>query len=145
MTHLDEIRTLYQEYTETVQSLEQHRKLGKGIFGTKGGPKDDPCHARFSDDLERILKDLAQAKPDSDTLREVLTYIYTVPRDFSSVRTAYWMLLAVHGHTLPLIPLLSPEDARMLETQYAGCYSRWERLPVQTQVFKALGRAGRAS
>ena len=51
---------------------------------------------------------------------------------------AQWMLRAVERHSVALIPLLHAADAAALEKEYAARYPRWDRLPVQKEVLKAL-------
>ena len=57
--------------------------------------------------------------------------------------SVYWMLLAVHGLTQPLIARLRPEDAQAMYLWYQKAYPRRERLPVQNQVLEALKRQGK--
>lgn len=138
MPELADIRALYEAYIETVTALERERKPFEGLFGMKGGPKDDPCHGRFSEELRTMLEELAAQEPASETLREVLSYIYTCPREHPEPKSAYWMLEAAHGLALPLIERLTPADAEALRARYARDYPRWQRLPVQQQTYAAL-------
>ena len=48
------------------------------------------------------------------------------------------MLIAVHGLTNGLIPLLSKDDAAALLETYCKTYRRWERLPVQKNIIRLL-------
>ena len=73
------------------------------------------------DEARTTLQAQIQAYPDGDMAKD-----------------AYWMLLAVHGLSLPLIGRLSAPDADGLYRSYAKAYRRWERLPVQEQVLAAL-------
>ena len=139
--YLARLEALYAGYLKTVQELEDNRKLGEGMFGFKGGPADNPCHDRFAEDLRAMLADFAAAGPDSADVRALLESIYAAPRRFPRPRTAMWMLLAVHGLTAILIPLLEKEDAAALRKSYAAAYKRWERLPVQQQILRALEQA----
>ena len=50
------------------------------------------------------------------------------------------MMEAVQGHALALIPLLAPARAEELAGWYGTCFPKRRRLPVQTQVFRALER-----
>ena len=67
-----------------------------------------------------------------------------MPTEHREPLSAYWMLLAAHGTVLDLIPMLSPADAAELMKEYGKLYRRWERLPVQKNVIKALQKAARA-
>lgn len=132
------IRSLYETYIETVETLERNRKPGEGIFGLKGGPATDPCHDRFVDELTTAIGDYAAQEPSSAERTEVLSYMYAVPLEHREPRSAYWMLIAVHGLSLQLIEGLDPADAAALCKSYGKAYPRWERLPVQKNVLSAL-------
>jgi len=132
------IRALYEAYLDTVGTLERNRKPGEGIFGLKGGPADDPCHDRFVDDLTAAIADFAAQEPASGECRAVLEHMFTAPSCHRALKSAYWILIAVHGLTPPLIGRLAAADAAALHGLYGREYRRWERLPVQKQVLEAL-------
>ena len=132
------IRALYEVYIDRVETLERNRKPGEGIFGLKGGPADDPCHDRFAADLEALLGEFARSDPAPAEIRQVLEYMYSVPLAHRDSKTAYWMLIAVHGLALDLAERLPREESAPLRAKYAGDYPRWERLPVQKQTLAAL-------
>ena len=138
MAELSDVRALCEAYIAKVESLEHNRKPGEGIFGLKGGPSDDPCHDRFADELRALLDQYASEEHRPEEVREVLSYIYTVPLAHREPKSAYWMLVAVHGLTLVLVEALDPASAAALRRRYATDYPRWERLPVQKQVLAAL-------
>ena len=135
------IRKMYDDYFEKALAAERNRKPTDGMFGIGKKPGDDPCHTEFAAELEAALNEYAAEKPASADVRALLAFMYSVPKSHEEPKSVYWMLLAVQGLTLPLIPLLSPEDVAVLKKGYAAQYRRWERLPVQQQVLKALGQA----
>ena len=137
------VQGLYASYLEQVETLEKNRKWGEGIFGLKGGPADDPCHDRFAEELEKLLEELRLQEPEAEQLSRLLRWLYEAPLAHPQPKSAYWMLLAVHGLTLRLIESLDAERARSLYDWYAAAFPRQERLPVQKQVLKALKAAGR--
>lgn len=136
MTLLEELQSLYAGYLIKAQQLERERKPADGLLGMGNGPASDPCHDRFAQELESLLRRM-DSLPSSE-LFQALSWIYNAPLSHRDIPTAYWMLQAVHGLTVPLIPRLSPEDARALRMQYQEAYPRWERLPAQKQVLAAL-------
>lgn len=134
MSLLEEIRALYEGYDAEFYALEDQRRGTAGIFGLLGGPRDYPCHRRFSQELEGLLR---QAPPEEAS--PILDYIYFAPQARPGRRDAvYWMLMAVHGLTRDLIPRLPPEDARRLLERYEAAYPRRDRLPVQKTIISAL-------
>ena len=127
-------------YVDFVRELERKRKPGEGIFGLKGGPADNPCHERFDQTVGQLLQDFAARKPASDTVRAVMEALFAAPKKYASSAPAcaYWMLIAVQRHSLPLIDLLSSEGAFALYVRLNQDIPRRERLPVQTEILKKL-------
>ena len=136
------LESLYNEYLETVIRLESERKLGDGMFGLRPGPKDNPCHDRFDQDLKVLLEELTPGETDSALLRDVLGYIYDAPPKNPDPKSSYWMLIAVQDLTKDLIRGLAPEDADALAERYIENYPRSQRLPVQSEIVKLLLAAG---
>ncbi len=138
------IRKIYDTYLEKAMAAEKNRKPTDGMFGIGKKPGDDPCHAEFADALEAALKEYAASAPDSAAVRELLSFMYTVPKRHEDPKSIYWMLIAVHGLTAELIPQLESADAAALHREYGAAFRRWERLPVQQQIFRALAQAAKA-
>lgn len=137
---IETIGAIYRDYLKQVTELEAERKPGDGLFGMGKKLSDDPCHDSFAGKLEAALNELAKQGSASKQVREVLSFIYRMPLENKEPVSAYWMLGAVHGLTLDLIKLLDAQDAAQLRKEYAGYFKRHERLPVQQQVYKELGR-----
>ena len=135
---MHELESLYDAYLAEAERVERERKPADGLFGIGKKPSDDPCHDRFVAELEAFLKAFAASEPDSGTARQALAYIYEAPQKHREPDSAYWMLLAVHGMTLPLIGRLDAPDAAALREEYTKRYPRRERFPAQKQVLSAL-------
>lgn len=139
---LDRIQGLYADYAAEFQRLEQNRRMGAGMFGLGGGPKDDPCHERFAKDLERLLREGADECPEQ--AESVLEFIWFAsparPEGWDAVS---WMWLAVHSMTVELVGHISPEAAGRLRERYENAYPRRERLPAQKKVISALKKRER--
>ena len=82
-------------------------------------------------------------KDISAVIRDVLHYIYHAPKEHPEPKSSYWMLVAVHGLTRDLIPLLNPADASALAEDYTALYPRRERFPAQKQVLSALEKTAK--
>ena len=140
---LDKLEALYVGYLSEFRRLEQGRKPLEGAFGLGSGPRSYPCHDKFAQDLERLLRDLAARSPSSEEVSQALNYIYfTAPARFQTGPAVDWMLLAVHGLTLELIGLLDAAEAAPLCRAYGSAYPRLRRLPVQNKLFAALQKRG---
>ena len=144
MTTRNEIETLYAQYLEQAVEAEQNRRLTDGMFGFGKKPADDPCHTQFIEALQQTLQAYAQSESEPTELKELLSMIFRMPTEHREPKSAYWMLLAAHGTVRELIPKLTPDDAAALTKEYAKLYRKWERLPVQDEVYKALQKAAKA-
>ena len=141
---LNRLTALYDRYLETVKKLVRERKPGEGMFGFGGGPANNPCHDRFAEDLAVLLGELTEENAPSALRRRAMELVYTAPLKYPEPRSAYWMLLAVHGLTHALIPGLTAEDADALAALYEQSYPRRTRLPVQIETLDLLRKAGSA-
>ena len=137
---MNEITILYDAYIKTVEELERTKKPTAGLLGITKGPKDDPCHDRFADDLAEKLKMFSAKDPSSGEVRSLLEYMYEIPFQYRENHMIYWMFTAVHSLVLDndLISRLNRADAQKLYEQYSKDYPRWERLPAQKRTLKAL-------
>ena len=137
---MNEITILYDAYIKTVEELERTKKPTAGLLGITKGPKDDPCHDRFADDLAEKLKMFSAKDPSSGEVRSLLEYMYEIPFQYRENHMIYWMFTAVHSLVLDndLISRLNRADAQKLYEQYSKDYPRWERLPAQKRTLKVL-------
>ena len=137
---ISEVKKLYEEYIAEAEKLERDRKPTDGLFGMGKKTSDDPCHERFANELEAVLKSMTDSKPEPEKVYEVLDYIYRMPDEHKEPITVYWMLNAVHALTIDLIALLDKNYAEKLYTQYRKAIPRWKRLPVQKKVCSELDK-----
>ena len=137
---ISEVKKLYEEYIAEAEKLERDRKPTDGLFGMGKKTSDDPCHERFANELEAVLKSMTDSKPEPEKVYEVLDYIYRMPDEHKEPITVYWMLSAVHALTIELIALLDKNYAEKLYTQYRKAIPRWKRLPVQKKVCSELDK-----
>ena len=135
---LSALRALIEAYMEKVESLERNRKPGEGLFGLRGGPKDDACHEIFFEDVRTLLDDFAKTSPSSAEAREVLSALYAAAAQNRECGSAYWMLLAIHGPGLVLTDWLDASDAAALYDELRATYPRRERLPALKKNLAAL-------
>ena len=134
---------LYEAYFEQVRAAEKRLKPADGLFGMGERLANAPCHDAFWEALRAFL-DGMDVKEDPGQAYQALDFIYRAPFAYPDVhQSVYWMLLAVHGLTQPLIARLRPEDAQAMYLWYQKAYPRRERLPVQNQVLEALKRQGK--
>ena len=138
---LEELRRLYGEYLAEARQAEAKLRPLDGVMGFGRKSSDDPCHSRFAEELEALLKTAAADGLKSGELRAMLSYIYRAPKENPEPLAAYWMLMAIHGLTPDLAERLDREDAEALWEEYRAAYPRRERLPAQKKVLSALDAA----
>lgn len=84
------------------------------------------------------MAELAQPGLAAQDAAGAARMIYTQTSLHAYPESAQWMLYAAERHILRLIPYLTREDAEVLRAEYGKRYKRWNRLPVQRQVYDAL-------
>lgn len=141
---LSRVRRLYENYLEQVKEVERTRRFGEGLLGFGTSTANHPCHDEFAREAEKLLEEFSAQRPESSAVRAVLEFIFFEPLEHIDGKSAYWMLLAVHGMTYRLIRRLEPADAEALWAEYRKAYPRRVRLPAQENVLEALD-AGRRS
>lgn len=137
----ERVRELYEAYFAEFQELEQGRRLGAGVFGLGGGPRDYPCHGQFAKKLERLLEEL-EGTLTPEQAEEVVEYILFA-HQARNRDAVYWMVTAVHGMTAGLIGKLEPAAAAGLASRYERAYPRREQLPAQKKALTALRKRGK--
>ena len=145
---MDELLNALQEafaaYRQELEAAQKKRKPTDGLLGFGNSIKDDPCHERFDERVAQAVSAIAAAQPSPTDARRVVRLLL-IRDDLQAWHlSAQWMLRAAERHALPLIPFLSREAAAELSEEYTGRYKRWERLPVQKQVIKALKASAKA-
>ena len=144
MAVLEEIKQIYGDYVERIATLRRDSRATDGLLGMGGGPAADSCNDRFVEAL-RVRLDATAGEDLSDgELKELLEYIYHVPLEYREDRVIYWMLLAVHGMTGPLVRRLTSATAEDLLQEYQKWYRPFERLPAQKDILRALNGRARA-
>ena len=138
---LEGLKRLYEEYLTEARQAEAKLRPLDGFLGLGRKNSDDPCHGRFTERLETLLKSAAEENPGSAELRAMLSYIYRAPKENPEPPVAYWTLMAVHGLTPELAGQLCREDAEALWEEYRAAYPRRERLPAQKKALSALDAA----
>lgn len=128
----------FADYRRDLETYERTRKPTDGLLGFGRSLKDDPCHDRFDERVKQAVDGLCAAPPSPEDAERAVRALILWDDDPSWPLAAQWMLRAIERHSLPLIPFLSREAAASLCRAYAGRYRRWERLPVQQDIYKAL-------
>ena len=137
MSRAEAFRAALAEYDAAVRAVQKNRKMFDGVLGMGTHPGNAPCH----DVLDRRTGELcreAASDPDPSELSPFLRELYAAAKRWEGPEYARLMLVALHRHTLPLIPLLAAEERAALSEWYQQAYPRRQRLPVQDQLLKEL-------
>lgn len=142
------IAKLEQAFTDYRQELEECEKKAKptdGLLGFGKSVKDDACHDRFDARISEITDAIAAGRPSAEDAEQALRLLLMRSCEEGWHLSAQWMLRAAERHCLSLIPFLKPESAKAICREYGECYKRWDRLPAQKEVYKALKAQGKES
>lgn len=126
------LNQITEDYIEEAKTVAKNAKPFAGVFGFGGGLGNDPCHERYYNKLEEALKD-----EDIDAY-EAIKYLFNAETSYEAPKAVTFMLSAIQGLALPLIPKLSQEQKDELREWYDVHVPKRNRLPVQTNVYKAL-------
>lgn len=138
---LEVLNQIYTDYSVELEACEKKQKVTDGLFGFGHSIKDDPCHERFYDRIQEAMNQLTASAPPSEQAESTILYLFSRKKEYAYPPSAQLMLCAVEKHILPLIPYLTPQAAKHILDEYETMYRRWERLPVQTEVWKTLKKA----
>ena len=127
-----------EDYRTALKECETKYRPTDGLLGFGHSIKDDPCHEQVDERIGRIVAEMQATDPSpQDAERAALMLL---ARDDASAWpvSAQFMLRALERHCIPLIPFLPSEAANVLLKKYNARYKRWDRLPAQVEVYKAL-------
>lgn len=139
MEILIQLQERYAQYAAQVKSIQKKYSPLAGIFGTGGGPKTDPCHDAFYQDVEALVDRYLTDGPTQDVTEDVVSFLLRTPQEHKGT-DAYWYMLAAQGHTKKLIPQLSPESRRTLHDWFQSAYPKRLRTPMQDELLNLLGK-----
>lgn len=128
----------FRDYRQELENSQKKLRPTDGILGFGRSLKDDPCHERLDGRVKAVVDDICQAQPDAQFAERVVRMLLFRDDVSTWPQSAQWMLRAAERHTLPLIPYLTKDAAADITKEYKNQYKRWERLPAQERVYKAL-------
>ena len=128
----------FADYRTDLENYEKKSKPTDGLLGFGHSLRDDACHERLDERIERTVAGIREAKPDPNQAERAVRLLLYQGKRTDWPLAAQWMLRAVERHALPLIPFLSKDDASAFLQDYTSRYRPWDRLPAQKQVYKAL-------
>ena len=135
--HFAALEQAFRDYLQDLENYEKKRRPTDGLLGFGRSLKDDPCHERLDERVEKAVGEICASAPSPGEAERTVRMLL---RDDMQAwpLAAQWMLRAIERHAIPLIPFLTRETAAALLKEYAERYRPWDRLPVQREVHKAL-------
>ena len=134
-TQLDAV---LREYFEALGREEAGRGFGDGLLGFGKKLSDAPCHAAFDGQTEALLRQAGEAELSSREIYALISKLFQADGAYAWPPCAVVQLLAAQRHASRLIPSLEAGDAAALADWYEKRYPRFQRLPAQTELLKAL-------
>ena len=128
----------FSDYRQDLDNYQRTHRPTEGLLGFGRSIKDDPCHERLDERVGKSVGEMCGLAPSPEDAERAVRLLLFRPDFETWPLSAQWMLRAVERHSLPLIQYLSPESAAAIYREYGDRYRRWERLPVQKTILKAL-------
>jgi hypothetical protein len=138
-----ELREIYETYIRKVTKVMANASTFDGLWGWGDDPKKDACHMEFYEAVENYLQGLIQNHASEEALFTAADWIIRAAADHKGT-AAYWYMFAAHGLCKDLIPLLTPAHCAGLRDFYDEHYPRFDRLPVQRDLYKLLKKRAKA-
>ena len=139
MTTLEQLQELYAAYEPQAKDAKKKSSYFASVLGMANDHRNHPCHDQFYQGVSAVMQEFLTQSPSQQEAGAVLQWLLMTAADHKEQPT-YWYLYAIHGFADPLIPLAEPELCRQLHEQYNKAYPRIERMPVQNNIYKALGK-----
>ena len=131
----------FEQYRDDLGKAARKLKPTDGFLGFGHGLKDAHCHEAFDQKIGEIVCGTTPDTVDKQEAAAAVNRLLLNADECNWPDCAIWMLRAVQRHALPLIPRLAAEDAQMILKEYEKRYPRYDRLPVQREIIKALKKA----
>ena len=131
------------EYDRAMRKVASELRFGDGLLGLGRDPKKDPCHMKFYEAVGAVVEQMAQRELTAQEAGEAARFLLQLGWEERYHSLTLPMREAIQGHVRPLVPFLAAEEAGELAAWYAQVYPRRRRLPVQSQLLKALERRSR--
>lgn len=137
-SYVGKLREALESYRAEWAALEQNRKPLDGIFGTGSTVKSNACHDRFDSRVEETMRQMETDGAAGEEIGAAVAFVLSMAAPTAEMNSLDLFLVAVQRHCIPLIALLPGSQAAALAQRYEKTWPRRTRLPVQTELLKAL-------
>ena len=135
---LNALEQAFRDYRTALEACEKKYRPTDGLLGFGHSIKDDPCHTQMDERVEKAVAEICSASPSPEAAERAAQMLLARDDTPTWPTSAQLMLRALERHSIPLIPFLASEAAGRLLKKCDARYKRWDRFPVQKEVFKAL-------
>ena len=132
-----ELREIYETYIQKVAAIMENASTFDGFWGWGDDPKKDACHMEFYKAVENHLQRLLQNHASEEVLFDAVDWVIRAAADHKGT-AVYWYMFAAHGLCKELVSLLTPAHCSGLREFYDEHYSKFDRMPVQRDLYKLL-------
>ena len=134
---LQQLKDRYRQYDEEATLVRKKSSPADGLFGFGNDPKNHPCHELFYEDVGKRVKAFLETQPDAKDSFDAARFLIGAPVECAS-RESYWMMYAAQGWCRELVSRLDARGCADLRDVFDEMYPRRDRMPVQTELYKAL-------
>lgn len=138
-----ELKEIYEAYIQKSAKVMADAPALAGVWGMGEDPKNHPCHMEFYEAVEAFLADFLSQPHPEEILYEASGWIIRTPAAYKD-QAVFWYMFAAHGLCKPLIPLLTPAHCAELREFYDDNYPKFDRMPVQRDLYKLLKKRAKA-
>lgn len=139
---IDRVKELYEDYLSDMSIVSGQSSL-RGAFDRMilGSGRQDSCHLRFADKMEKALAGFDFEKEDPD---ELMDFILCQGFEHRNDPPVALMMTAMQRFLVPFAEHVSPEKAAAVRQWYDSVYEKRDLTPVMKEFRKALmKRAGK--
>ncbi len=142
MTVLEQLQSCYEVYDVQAKDAKKKESPFAGVFGLGRDSRHDRCHDEFFQKVGELISAFAAEDPPAEEADQVLTWLLTTASQHKNEVT-YWYLYCIHGYAIRVLPFASREHCEELYQWYGSEYPKRDRMPVQQEIYKELGKCAR--
>lgn len=143
MSVLLQLEEAYASYAQQVHEAAKKSTVIDRFVGSANDPRNHPSHQEFYKAVEQLVEGFAQTQPSAEEAMPVARWLLETAAAHRDDNHTYWYLYAIQTHAQKLIGLLRPADCRALAESYQRLHPKYDRMPAQEKLFKALRKAAK--
>ena len=134
---LAQLKKLYQDYQEALESVYKEAQPLAGAFGIPGGPQSHPCSLQFYEAVGQWSETFLLGQPETAQIMEATDFILVAASKHRN-EVVYWFFLVTQAHAKCLINKLQQEQCAVILQDYRNQYPPKEWLPINKEIEQLL-------